>query len=48
MTTTKQRIATLVLAGMLTAAGAFAASATVAASDAHALQQSSYNTNTEG
>ncbi|HZG63556.1 MAG TPA: hypothetical protein VEY13_08590 [Rubrobacteraceae bacterium] len=38
MTTTRQRIATLVLAAMMAAAGVFAASATFAASDAYALQ----------
>ena len=36
MTTTRQRIVALVLAATMAAAGAFAASATVAASHAHA------------
>lgn len=37
MTTTRKRVAALVLAAMVAAAGAFAASATFAASDAQAL-----------
>ncbi len=37
MTTTKKRVAAWLLAAMLAAVGAFAASATVAASDAQAL-----------
>ena len=36
MTTIKQRVATLVVALMVAVAGAFAASATIAASDANA------------
>ncbi len=38
MTTTKKRVTALVLAAMMAAVGAFAASATVAASDAQALR----------
>ncbi len=38
MTVAKRRIVALMLAAMMAAAGAFAASATFAASDAHALQ----------
>jgi hypothetical protein len=37
-TTMRRRIAALVLATMLAASGAFAASATFAASDAHAVK----------
>ncbi len=37
MTTTRKRVAALMLAAMVAAAGAFAASATFAASDAHAV-----------
>ena len=37
MITTRQRVAALVLAGMMAVTGAFLASATFAASDAHAL-----------
>ncbi len=37
MTTTKRRIAALVLAALLAAAGAFASAATTFASDAYAL-----------
>jgi hypothetical protein len=37
MTTTRQRVAALVMAAMVAAAGAFAASATFSVSDAHGL-----------
>ena len=37
MTTARNRVAALVLAALMAATGAFAASATFAASDAHAL-----------
>lgn len=37
MTTTKKRVAALMLATMIAAAGAIATSATIAASDAHAV-----------
>ena len=37
MTTTRNRVAALVLAAIMAATGAFAASATFAASDAHAV-----------
>jgi hypothetical protein len=40
MTATKRRIAALLLAAMVSTAGAFAASATVAASEAHAFGNS--------
>ena len=43
MTTTRNRVAALVLAAIMAATGAFAASATFAASDAHALTSNTGN-----
>jgi hypothetical protein len=43
MTTTKQRVAALVIAGLLATAGALATSATFAASDAHAVGENTGN-----
>ena len=47
MTEVKRRTAALILAALMAAAGAFAASATVAASDAHAIQGIGNTGNTE-
>ena len=43
MTTTRQRVAALILATMMAAAGAFVALSTLAASDAHALMGNTGN-----
>ena len=46
MTEVKRRTAALILATLMAAAGAFAASATVATSDAHAMIGNTGNTQT--